>query len=606
MSSDAVNSNSQTNGRRTAFDSEFVLKGRPVSRGLGIGKLVCLFGDNRQFYRKRIDPAEIDNEIGRFRFAHKSACRRLERISSASANRRSDNFSSIFDVHLSILEDSSLRESIENAIRENLYNAEWAVKVITDAYIARYRAIPDEHFRDRYIDVEDIAEQLQAALGGGRHRLRLEPGSIVAAGELRPSTLAELALTPPAAIITESGGWTSHTFILAREMEIPAVTGLRKLMRRISSGMAAIVDGYTGIVTVNPSEETFSRYRIAGFKPEEAAPTVERFPAGDITTLDGHKISIRLNFDVPASFYRAKSLGAQGIGLYRSEYLFNRFKGFPSESAQIKAYREIAEFAGENRARIRTFDLSAGQTVEFSTRRENNPALGLRAIRLSLTAEKHFRTQLRALLQASVGTEIDIILPMVTGVDEIRSARAILLEEAEKLSGRAVEIGTPRLGAMIEVPAAVLCVDQILDEVNTVLLGTNDLVQYILAVDRDNETVSNWFRTLHPAVLFALKRVIEAAGKATKPVVVCGEMAGSPYYAPILIGLGAVELSMNYNSIARVRRIIEGIAYEECRRLASSLLECSTADESEKTAEDFIRSHWSHLFPNGLRESIKA
>lgn len=605
MSSDAVNNNSLSNGRRAAFTSEFTLRGRPVSRGLGIGKIICLFGENRQFYRKRIEFGDVEREIRRFGVAHRIACRRLERISSA-AGRRGDNFSAIFDVHLSILEDSSLRESIEKAIRDNLFNAEWAVKVVTDSYIAKYRAIPDEHFRDRYIDVEDIAEQLQAALGGGRHRLQLEKGSIVAARELRPSTLAELAINPPAAIITETGGWTSHTFILARELEIPAVTGLRKLMRRISSGNRAVVDAYTGTVIINPTEQTIDKYANTTKQPRSPDTVSEKFPAGEISTLDGRNIAIRLNFDVPASFYKAKKLGAQGIGLYRSEYLFNRFKGFPSELVQARVYREIAEFAGEYRARIRTFDLTAGQTVEFATRRESNPALGLRAIRLSLTADKHFRTQIRALLQAAYDTNIDIILPMVSGVDEILAAKAILREEAAKLAKRGVEYGSPRLGAMIEVPSAVLCIRQILDEVDTILLGTNDLVQYILAVDRDNEAVSGWFRTLHPAVLLALKTVIEAANNTSKPVVVCGEMAGSPFYVPILVGLGAGELSMNLNSIARVRRVIEGVAFEECRRLANTLLASKTADEAESVAEEFLRSHWSHLFLSGLPDLLKA
>ena len=605
MSSGAVNNKTQSNGRRPVTATEFVIRGRPVSRGLAIGNIVCLFGDNRQFYRTRIAPPDVEKEIERFSAAHRRACRRLERIATA-ANSKGDNFASIFDVHLSILEDSSLKESIENAIRQHLFNAEWAVKIVTDSYIGKYRTIPDEHFRDRYIDVEDIAEQLQAALGGGRNRVHLAPGSIIAARELRPSTLAELAANPPAAIITETGGWTSHTFILARELEIPAITGLRKLMRRISSGTKAIVDAYAGDVTFNPTEKTIAGYRSSIEKVGKFSASFDKFPAGEITTLDGRKIAIRLNFDVPSSFHKAKKLGAQGIGLYRSEYLFNRFKGFPSESVQAKAYREIAKFAGEYRARIRTFDLSVGQTVEYSARRENNPALGLRAIRLSLAADKHFRTQLRALLQAAYETNIDIILPMVNGVDEILVARQILEEETDRLSKRGVEYGKPRLGAMIEVPSAVVCIEQILEEVDTVLLGTNDLVQYVLAVDRDNEGVAGWFRTLHPAVLLSLRRVFEAAAKASKPAIVCGEMAGSPFYVPILLGLGADELSMNLNSILRVRRVIEAIAFEEARELASVLLSKKTAAQVEEAADIFFQKHWAHLLSVGTSELFRA
>ncbi len=582
---------------------EVRLNARPVSRGIAIGRVVCLYGENRQFFRTSIKPEKVSKEIDRFHSAHQFASRQLKKIGEKSADKLG-NSATIFDVHLAILEDSSLKDKIEETISNDLVNAEWAVKLVTDEYIAKYCAIPDEHFRDRYIDVEDIAEQLQTALGGGKRLIRLAKDSIIVAKELRPSTLAELSHEDPLAIVSENGGWTSHTFILARELDLPAVTGVKKLMRRVKTGDTIIVDGYDGRIILNPEPSTVEEFRATEVGYSTTRPVEPPMTGGAIKTLDGREIKIRANFDIPDSFHRAKRLGAQGIGLFRSEYLFNRFKGFPGEAEQMRAYREIADYAGKHRARIRTFDLSIDQTADHGSRREKNPALGLRAIRLGLAVPRQMRTQIRALLQASFERDIDIILPMVSGVDEIRRVKAIISLEADRLRHKGTEIGAPRLGAMIEVPSAILTVKQILEEVDCLLLGTNDLVQYLLGVDRDNESVAGWFRTLHPAVLSSLKMVIEAANLASKPLVICGEMAGSPFYIPILIGLGATELSMNVNSIMRVRRIVSGIAHEEARELASLISVCTTADEVEHTVEEFIGQRWSHLFKNDLRRRL--
>ncbi|MDQ2747797.1 MAG: aldolase/citrate lyase family protein, partial [Acidobacteriota bacterium] len=288
--------------------------------------------------------------------------------------------------------------------------------------------------------------------------------------------------------------------------------------------------------------------------------------------------------------------GAEGIGLYRSELLFNQFKGFPTESEQIAAYRKVAEAAGAEGVRIRTFDLSVEQIADETGEREKNPALGLRAVRLSLTHPNEFRRQIRAILQAATAGNISIVLPMVSDVAEIWRVKKIIESEKEKLKRGKIACGTPRLGAMIEVPSAVLTIDEIAAEVEFLCLGTNDLVQYLLAVDRDNEAVADWFRTLHPAVLRALKQIFEAAERRKIPAIVCGEMAGSPVYVPILLGLGARELSMNVHSMPRVRRIAASIALEESRELVRNLEKCRAADEIETAVSKFYREKWTHLF----------
>lgn len=601
-------SDNNGSGLRSEKSSEIRLHARPVSRGLAVGRIVTIHGENKQFYRTPITPDKIDREIARYRTAHKTAERQLRKVGTALEH--SSNSAAIFDMHRAILEDSTLSEKIEAAIAEQRINAEWAVKLVTDEYIAKYRAIPDEHFRDRYIDVEDIADQLQTALGGKRHPIRIPRGSIIAAKELRPSTIAELGPNYLGGIISESGGWTSHSFILARELDIPAVTGVRKLLRRVKTGDLVLLDGFDGTVLLNPEDDTV-RSVTAAHESERHPRTQDVVqPSGPIKTLDGRRIEIRANFDIPASFHRAKDLGARGIGLYRSEYLFNRFKGFPGEAEQIKAYREIADYAGSDRARIRTFDLSVNQIIESPARRDKNPALGLRGIRLSLTHQKHFRTQLRALLQATHGRNIDIIIPMVSGVDEIRAVRGLLNEEAEELKKRGINFNIPRMGAMIELPSAVFTIEPLLEELDCICIGTNDLVQYTLGVDRDNESVAVWFKSLHPSIIAALKRVLEAANAVSKPAVICGEMAGSPFYVPILIGLGATELSMNVNSITRVRRVVTGIAFDETRELVGRILRCGTVEDVEGTARAFVEEHWSHLFDRestaGFKPSLIA
>ncbi len=574
---------------------EIKLKARAVARGVAIGKVVCLHGRRRQFYRINLEESQIERELRRFRAAIRLARRQLKKISLSDNGNNSK--SNVFDAHLLILEDRSLHDKIEKHIVRQKVNAEWAVKVVTERYIATYKAIADEHLREKYIDLEDVADRILAALGGGgKSNLRLQKNSIIVAREVKPSTLIELTDSNPKAIITENGGWTSHTFILAREINLPAVTGMKGILRRVQTGDEVIVDGFNGHVIVNPSKDSSEKYKIAAaefqeFTHRETEPILEK-----LKTLDGYEIKVRANIDLPQGYTRAKRLGAKGIGLYRSEFLFNQFKGFPAEQEQLKEYRKIAKLAGEDGVRIRTFDLSVEQLTEENAGKEINPALGLRAIRLVLTHQKEFRTQIRALLQASFENKIDIVLPMISDVSEILETKKLIENEKEKMRRKKISHGNPRLGAMIEVPSTVLIAEEIAREVDFFCLGTNDLVQYLLAVDRDNETVADWFRTLHPAVLRSLKMIISAAERNNIPAVVCGEMAGSPVYVAILIGLGATELSMNVNSIARVRHTISHIAYEEAKEITDGLLKLSTADAVENYVRESFRAKWSHLF----------
>ena len=474
------------------------------------------------------------------------------------------------------------------------------MKIVTDKYVADYKAISDEYIRERYVDLEDVAERLLTALGGGNYsRQHLEKNSIIVAKSLKPSTLIELAENQLQAVITENGGWTSHTFILARELNLPAVTGVKGIFRRVKSGEKAIVDGFTGKIILRPSRATEKNYSAKLAKQLPAEIENRRMPDGKLKTLDGIEIKIGANLDLLKEYRKSLKSGAKDIGLYRSEFLFNQNKGYPSEKEQYENYRYIAAMVGDNRVNIRTFDLGIEQLFEKSNERENNPALGLRAIRLSLRDEKQFRVQIRSLLRASFQTNLAIVLPMISDISEIRRAREILQSEKRKLARSKIEHGNPPLGVMIEVPAAVLQADEIAAEADFINLGTNDLVQYLLAVDRDNETVADWFRTLHPAVLRAVKAVFQAGENRQKDVIVCGEMAASPVYAPIIVGLGARHLSMNPNSMPRIRKIIENIAWEETRLIVKKLEQCRTGEECEICVREEFLKFWKHLYTPG-------
>ncbi len=571
---------------------EILFKARPMSRGVAIGRVVCLHGNTRQFFRIHIRDSAVEHETRRAHAAFQLARRQLNKLRTQSGL---GSVPAILDAQRAMIEDSSLLEKVEAAITGQKVNAEWAVKVVTDSYVAKYKAITDEHLRDRYIDVEDVAERLLSALGGGERSASLDKDSIIVAQELMPSTLAEQTGSHPTAIITEHGGWTSHTFILARELNLPAVTGVRNILRRVSTGDAAIVDGYNGRVVLNPTAETLDRYRLSAAQFQQINYNDVTVSESETKTLDGRQMTVRVNVDLPEIYKRAKRIGARGIGLYRSEFLFNRFKGFPTESQQYEAYREIAEFAGEDGVKIRTFDVGAEQLYEQSNGRAKNPALGLRAIRLGLANPRHLRTQLRAIVRAAYEQNIDVVIPMVSGIEEIVEVRELVKREKDGLTAKGIRSGDPRIGAMIEVPSAVLLIDEIIRETDFVCLGTNDLVQYLLAVDRDNESVSSWFRTLHPAVIRAVGSVIKACSQASMQLTICGEMAGSPFYLPLLIGMGATELSMNVNSILRVRKVISGLAYQETAALAHEAADCRTADEVEALIERHIAEKWAHL-----------
>ena len=571
---------------------------RAVSRGIAIGTAVCLYGTRRQFFRHTISPENIEPELNRLDAAFASARDAIQSDIDRSERDSRSAASEILDSHLLILDDPSIRAKAVETIKTVLVNSESAVYDVFEEYTSRFRTSPDQALRERALDVEDVCDRLLAALMPEVQTVKVAPNSVLIAKEIRPSSLLEVLDSGVIGLAAETGGWTSHTSILAREAKIPAVSGIAKIGKRIRDGQSVIVDGFTGQVVIDPTDGTIDSYSSRASSPHADLASTDR-SQGPLTTLDGLEITIRTNIVSVKSYAFAAENGAQGIGLFRSESLIGKFKRIPTEDEQTAEYVAFADATGNDGVRIRTFDIDADQLINADTR-QKNPALGLRAIRLGMKNPDILIPQIRALLRASWQREVGIIVPMVTGPSEISAVRQIIEKESEQLSSNGILIGSPAVGAMIEIPSAVLVADQLVEACDFVCLGTNDLAQYLLAADRDNESVSTWFRTLHPAMIRAVSNVINSASKGSKPLTVCGEMAGSPFYVPVLIGLGANELSMNPGSIEAVSRVVAGIAFEEARQLVSEIENLSTADEIESLVKGTAQDKWGHLFPAGF------
>ncbi|MDQ6652929.1 MAG: phosphoenolpyruvate--protein phosphotransferase [Acidobacteriota bacterium] len=576
---------------------EIRFKGLGVSEGIVIGQVLRMHDGYQHIYHWRIRDADVEAELQRFRSAVGLASRQVLTIKKQAEERLGKDHAYIFDAHLLLLEDEKLLSDIDRYITQAHANAEWAVKVVGDRLLSLYSEIKDEYLRERGSDIEDVMQRLLVALSGAQpqHHI-LSEDAVIVSQDLLPSAVAELDLDHARALATDTGGWTSHTAILARGIGIPAVVGLRDFYRRTKTGDKIIVDSDRNEVILHPSSPTLERYNAETATRVKRTGAVDPKARGPLQTKDGVEIILRANVEVPAEFEGVEKYGARGVGLYRSEFLLARRGVMVSEDEQRLAYEEIARLAGDDGAIIRLFDLGGGSLRMQLADPEKNPALGLRAIRFGLRNENVMRTQVRAILRAADTGNLKIVLPMVGDVSDVRRARGIIQEEITSLTkaGRAfAEVG---VGAMIEVPSAVFMADNIAKIVDFFELGTNDLVQYTLAVDRGNDEVAEWFRTLHPAVLQSIERSLKAARNAGIPMIVCGEMASTPAYAVLLIGLGGTDLSMTPTAIPRVRRAITGIDSRDARVIAEECLKCETADDVENLVRERFAHLWPHLF----------
>ena len=573
-------------------------RGVGVSNGVVVGRVLRTHTGTRDAYRTRIEETELEREFRRFHAAVRLARRQLLAIKEKAEKELGKDHAYIFDAHLLMLEDEKLINDVDNYIREERSNAEWALKVVSDRLLSVYAEMKDEYLRERGSDIEDVVQRLLVALRGERpaHR-KLSESAVIVSEDLLPSTIAELDLDYARAVATDAGGWTSHMAIIARGLGIPAVVGLRDFYRRARTGDPIIVDADRSEVILNPSPRTIEQYRSETHATSEAPARKSQPVTGPATTDDGVEVVLRANVELPAEFASVREYGASGVGLYRSEFLLSGNQVTPSEEEQYGAYLEVARMAGAEGAVVRLFDLGALSRREAAPDGERNPALGLRAIRFGLKFETVMRTQVRAILRAASEGNLSILLPMVADVADVNRAKRIIEEEWRDLSSKGHRIPEVRVGAMIEIPSAVITAEKIARAVDFFELGTNDLVQYTLAVDRGNEEVADWFRTLHPAVLFGIHRTLNAAAATGIPAIVCGEMASTPAYAILLIGLGAVDLSMTPAAIPRIRRVLSHISSVEAQRIALHCLNCETADQVEEVVTREFHQLWPKVFP---------
>ncbi|HEV8371303.1 MAG TPA: phosphoenolpyruvate--protein phosphotransferase [Pyrinomonadaceae bacterium] len=573
-------------------------KGLGVSEGVVIGRVLRLQDGTRDVYRAEIDDRDLERERRRFRAAVRLSRRQLEAIKERAESELGRGHAYIFDAHLLFLEDAKLTRDVEDYIVKERANAEWAAKVVGDRLLSIYTQINDEYLRERGSDIEDVIQRLLANLTGeGRSHPKLSEDAVIVAQDLLPSTIAELDLSHVRAIATDSGGWTSHMAIIARGLGLTSVIGLRDFYHRTRTGDQIIVDAQRGEVILNPSAGTIGHYEFTAQGSYVFASVESPAESGPVLTHDGVSIALRANVELPTEFEAVRRFGACGVGLFRSEFLLSRPGLLLSENEQFGSYRALAETAGPDGAIIRLFDLGGETGYELSDRPEKNPALGLRAIRFGLKNEKVMRAQVRAILRAAKFGSLSLVIPMVADIGDVKRAKKIVAEELAALQHQGVEHAETRIGAMIEVPSAVLTASKIAAEVDFFELGTNDLVQYTLAVDRGNDAVSDWFRTLHPAVLFGINQTLKTARDAGIPAIVCGEMASTPAYVVLLVGMGAVDLSMTPALIPRVRSTLVRIDTSEAAEVAQRCLECATADEVEELVRIEFKSRWPDVFP---------
>jgi len=577
--------------------NELRCKGLGISEGVVIGRVLRLQEGTREVYRAEIAEADLERERRRFRAAVRLSRRQLEAIKERAERELGRGHAYIFDAHLLFLQDAKLTRDVEDYIERERCNADWAAKVVGDRLLSIYTQINDDYLRERGSDIEDVIQRLLANLTGeGPKYPNLLEDAVIVSTDLLPSTIAELNLNHVKAIATDAGGWTSHMAIIARGLGLTAVIGLRDFYHRTRTGDRILVDARRGEVILHPASETIEQYQFTTGSVGPTAGAPEVVECGPVKTVDGVEISLRANVELPTEFRAVHDFGACGVGLFRSEFLLSRPGLMSSEQQQYEAYKSLAEAAGEYGAIVRLFDVG-GEVGSEVKERERNPALGLRAVRFNLRHKQIMRTQVRAILRAAASGKLSLVIPMVADVADVRMSKRVIDEEIENLAAENVPFSAVRIGAMIEIPSAVLTAEKIASEVDFFELGTNDLVQYTLAVDRGNDKVSDWFRTLHPAVLYGIDRTLRAAREANIPVIVCGEMASTPAYAVLLAGMGTIDLSMIPAMIPRVRTVLTQIDTNEAQEVATKCLAAGTADEVEELVRNEFKARWPALFP---------
>ncbi|MFH1715582.1 MAG: phosphoenolpyruvate--protein phosphotransferase [Elusimicrobiota bacterium] len=562
-----------------------MIKGIGVSPGIICGK-AFLMAEEEVCVIKRIVPKnEMRAEIFRFRKALVKTKNEMKATHKRVLKELGRKHARLFYAYLLILDDTLFTEDVVTRIKEGI-NAEFALQEILNKVTETFSHIDDEYLRERERDIVDVIKKLiHNLLGKERKALEsIKTPVIVVAHNLSPSDTISMKEDRVIGFVTDIGGRTSHTAILARSLEIPAVIGLHDITQKIHTGDTIIIDGYEGIVIINPTKQVMENYEREKKKFEANDKELEKLRDLPATTTDNRTINLVANIEIPGEVKSVLSHGGNGIGLYRTEYLYLNRADLPGEEEQYESYKLVAKSMLPYSVIIRTIDLGGDKLAEqLRFAPERNPFLGLRAIRLCLKYPELFRTQLRAILRASTEGNLKIMYPMISGIEELRKANKALSEVKDDLRQKNIQFNENiEIGAMIEVPSAALCADVIADEVDFLSIGTNDLIQYTIAVDRVNENVSDLYDPMHLGVIRLLKFVIDSCNKAGKSVSMCGEMASDPRFMKILVGLGLQQLSMSPIAIPKVKQAIRSVSFTEAEEITGQLLAAHDRSSIEK------------------------
>jgi phosphotransferase system enzyme I (PtsI) len=579
---------------------EIRFEGAGVSPGIARGRVYVARDELEEVVRYRIAPSQVADEIARFETALIQTRMQILQMQQRIAESIGAKDAAIFDAHLLVVEDRTLIDEVLRKLETELCNVEWIFQEVATRYAETLNRIDDPYLRERALDIQDVTKRVIRNLQGKDPKtfLALNEPHILVAHNLTPSDTANINRANVLGIATDLGSRTSHTAILARSLNIPAIVGLHDITAKLETGQHVLLDGNDGWLIVDPTPKTVAEYAEIESRRARVTAKLRELRETTSTTRDGRHIVLSANIELPQDVDAVKANGAEGVGLYRTEFLYLNRPTLPTEDEQYEIYRKVAERVRPDPLIIRTFDLGGDKlalgTVDIAD--ELNPFLGWRAIRFCLENIDIFKTQLRAILRASVVGNVKIMFPMISGLDELRRAIAVLDECKEELRSSKIDMAERlEVGAMIEIPSAAICASVLAPEVDFLSIGTNDLIQYALAVDRVNEKIAHLYEPTHPAVLRLLKMIADAAHDHNLWVGVCGEMAGDIALVPLLLGLGMDELSTAAILVPRVKRAVQSLTIPECRELVEETFKLDTGSEILARCLELADKHYGDL-----------
>jgi phosphoenolpyruvate-protein phosphotransferase (PTS system enzyme I) len=572
--------------------SEKVLNGIPATGGIAIGPAHLYHPEGFTTARRNLKTEEVEEEIKHYRGALEKTRAQIFELEDKMKEKLGEEHAAIFHAHQVVLDDPLFNVEIPQAVQTRHLNAEFLLHESIQKFQTILDSIEDSYFRERGVDIQDVVARLVKNLTGReKDELKnLQREVILVAEDLSPSDTVNMPTEFIKGFCTDIGGRTSHVAIVARSLGLPAVVGMKNVTEQVQEGDLLVVDSNKGVVVINPMPQTLKQYQRLKENFEAFQRSLEVLRTLPATTPDGHRVTLAANIEVPQELDETSRHGAEGIGLFRTEFLFLERSGIPSEEEQYEAYRQLAVKTGVNPAIVRTLDLGGDKFMsQLNTLRESNPFLGLRAIRLCLKRPDLFKPQLRAILRAAAHGPLKIMFPMVSNFMEIREAKKLLHECAEELKREGKKFRPEiEVGAMIEIPSAAIMADLLIQEVDFLSLGTNDLIQYTLAVDRVNEAVAYLYDPLNPAILRLIQMTVDACHESGKWVGMCGEMAGDPQLVPLLLGMGLDEFSVSVSVIPEIKKVIRGMPFKKAKEIAKSALKKKTSDEVFQLIRDNV------------------